>query len=296
LNKEDIYYFNLLKNKVTTVFLKDNNVSNSIDTWKGEEITAFQEDLFIKVKGRVSEKWFYTYFKNTPEKLPRIDMLNLLSNYVGSTNWNTFKSIHIYKDKKIIKNKNLLVFIAVFITSVFLIYKKNKTYQFYFCFVDAIKNESITKTVLDIKVLQENETPLYFKSDSLGCFSYVSKKEVVKFVIQSPYHKTDTIIRSISSNKNTTVKINSDDYALLLDYYANGNVKNREKHKDQLFKMIADDAQIYQLFGDNIGIEVYSKEDFIQLTTMPTTVVKQLKILDKKIENGKIVKLKFVVK
>ena len=296
MDKEDIYYFNVLKKKVTATFLKDNNVSKSINTWKGEEITAFQEDLFVKVKGRVSEKWFYTYFKNTPEKLPRIDMLNLLSNYSGATNWNTFKSLHIYNDKKSIKNRSLWLILVLIITSVFIIYVKNKRHQFYFCFVDAVKNEAITKTVLDIKILQENETPLYFKTDSSGCFRYITKKNSIKFVIQSPYHQTDTIIRSIGSNKNTTVKINSDDYALLLDYYANGNIKNREKHKGQLRKMIADDAQIYQFFGGDIGIEVYTKEDFIQLTTMPTKALKRIAILEKEMIKGKIVKLKFVIK
>ena len=56
----------------------------------------FQEDLFQEVKGKVSEKWFYTYFKNDAPKLPRIDMLNLLSSYVGFENWYAFKSAHIY--------------------------------------------------------------------------------------------------------------------------------------------------------------------------------------------------------
>lgn len=91
MSESDIYYFNLLKKEVASTFLKNYSASKTIKDWKGDEIIAFQEDLFIKVKGRVSEKWFYTYFKNTPEKLPRIDMLNLLSNYIGLENWNALK-------------------------------------------------------------------------------------------------------------------------------------------------------------------------------------------------------------
>jgi len=297
LNKKDIFHFNLLKNKVALTFLKENTAPSPIEKWKGEEIISFQEDLFTKVKGRVSEKWFYTYFKNTSEKLPRIDMLNLLCKYVGFDNWNTFKNIHPYKEKgKSVKNVYAWLAFPFLCILSFIVYRNNETNQFNFCFVDTIKNEAITKTFLDIKVLQENESPLHFKTDSLGCFEYTSKNDYIKFVIQSPYHKTDTIIRYISSNTNTTVKLDTDDYALLLDYYANGNTKNRDKHKSQLDKMIANDAQIYQLFGDNIGIEVYTKEDFIRLTTIPTRVVKQIRVLEKKMENGKIVKLKFVVK
>ena len=59
-----------------------------ISAWKGQWIVDFQEDLLAKVQGRVSEKWFYTYFRKAEvEKLPRIDMLNLLSRYSGYANW-----------------------------------------------------------------------------------------------------------------------------------------------------------------------------------------------------------------
>ena len=59
-----------------------------ISEWKGQWIVDFQEDLLAKVQGRVSEKWFYTYFrKKEVRKLPRIDMLNLLSRYAGYQNW-----------------------------------------------------------------------------------------------------------------------------------------------------------------------------------------------------------------
>lgn len=296
MNKSDLYYFNLLKKAVTATFLKHNNAPSFIEKWKGEEIISFQEDLFKKVKGRVSEKWFYTYFKNTPEKLPRIDMLNLLSGYAGFTNWNTFKNIHQTKPKKNTNYKIFGILLTLLIAiGIFLSIHTNEN-QFHFCFIDSIKNEAITKTYIDIKILQENESPLYYKTDSLGCFQYKSKKDFIKFVAQSPYHKTDTIIRFINSNSNKTVKLHSDDYALLLDYYANGNTRNRESHKTKLRTMIANDAEIYQLFGNDIGIEVYSKEDFIRLTTLPTTSIKRIKILEKKMNSGKIVKLKFIVK
>lgn len=297
MNEEDIYYFNLLKKRVATTFLKENEASIAIENWKGEEIIAFQEDLFFKVKGRVSEKWFYTYFKKTPEKLPRIDMLNLLTRYIGLENWNVFKATQQYKIKKNKAKLNyrlpLIGFLMILIGLFF--YTPSK-HQYQFCFVDTIKNEFIVKTRLDIKVLQKNESPLHFKTDSLGCFKYESENDYITFVVKSPYHKTDTITRYIHSNNNSTVKVASDDYALLLDYYANGNSKDREKHKEQLNSLIDDNAQIYQFFSNDIGIELYTKEDFIRLTTLPTNEVKRIKILEKNMKSNKIVRLKFIIK
>ena len=42
------------------------------------------------MKGSISEKWFYTHIKHEQEKLPRIDVLNLLAEYVGFRNWQAF--------------------------------------------------------------------------------------------------------------------------------------------------------------------------------------------------------------
>lgn len=185
-----------------------------------------------------------------------------------------------------------LVVILIIATSYFL----NQKNTFEFCFIDALKNENITAIPLDIKVLQDNESPIYFKTDSLGCFSFKTKKDIIKFVIQSPYHKTDTIVRSINSSQNQIVKVKPDDYALMLHYYANGNVKDWKKHIKKLQTLIADDAKIYRLFKNNINIEIYSKDEFIRMLTIPTKSLKRTEILEKETQNGKITTLKFIVK
>jgi len=185
LNSLERHLFNLLKAAVETTFLENNKASSSIKDWKGEEIVAFQEDLFNKVKGKVSEKWFYTYIKKSPEKLPRIDVLNLLSDYVGHTNWTTFKSnnrsanISVPKKKGFLKYGALIVFLLI-LTLYYYLTAKN---TFEFCFVDAIKNEIITSIPLDIILLQNNESPIHYKTDSLGCFSFKTKNEVIRFVV-----------------------------------------------------------------------------------------------------------------
>ncbi|MGZ5188253.1 MAG: hypothetical protein ACXWB5_02320 [Kaistella sp.] len=73
---------------------------DEISKWKGIDIIYFQEDLRKKAKGNISEKSFYTYFKNSPvTKLPRIDMLNILSVYAGYVSWYDFKKNHLFTDE-----------------------------------------------------------------------------------------------------------------------------------------------------------------------------------------------------
>ncbi|WP_298340955.1 hypothetical protein [uncultured Algibacter sp.] len=297
MNSEEKHLFNLLKQSVESVFSQNNSISSPIKDWKGEEIVAFQEDLFNKVKGKVSEKWFYTYIKNTPDKLPRIDVLNLLSNYVGSTNWNTFKSNNGLKKRSNKKKRSVSKFwLLTLLPLLIIIYTFSVKNTFEFCFVDEIKNENITSIPLDIMVLQHNESPMHYKTDSLGCFSFKTRNDVIKFVVKSPYHKTDTIVRNINSNNSQIVKVKSDDYALMLNYYANGNISDWKKHIEKLNSLIDKDVKIYRLFRNNIDIELYSKDEFIRMLTIPTKSLKRIEILDKTISNGKIVTLKFIVK
>ena len=297
LNTEDTYYFNLLKQAITRAFLADNSASTSIKDWKGEDITMFQDDLLQKVKTTISEKWFYTYIKNEPTKLPRIDMLNMLSKYVGFDNWHAFKKAQDVGGKKtrpqLSLKKYYWFFAILFIISIvrYALSTKNK---FEFCFIDEDKHETVN-TILDIKILQNNESPIYIKTDSSGCFTYKTKEKVVKFVVQSPYYKTDTITRFIDSHNNSVIKLHTDDYALMLHYYSNGNVKDWQKRKQQLRSLIANDAQIYQIFSHSIDIEMYSKDEFISKLTTPTSSLKKIKIVDKSLKNGKIVKLKFMI-
>lgn len=94
----DLLHFEQLKKDVQAQYLKEHTPSyDDISKWKGIDIIYFQEDLRKKAKGNISEKSFYTYFKNSPvTKLPRIDMLNLLSIYTGYDSWYGFKKQHLF--------------------------------------------------------------------------------------------------------------------------------------------------------------------------------------------------------
>ncbi|MGK0366536.1 MAG: hypothetical protein ACI85O_003610 [Saprospiraceae bacterium] len=103
-----------------------------IQDFKGKEIANFQELLEEKVNSQISEKWFYTHLKPTRnEKLPRMDMLDLLSQFLGFSDWEKFKIEHQIEVevKNIIDTRNDEVYtllskkkIVVFTVAFFVIY------------------------------------------------------------------------------------------------------------------------------------------------------------------------------
>ncbi|MGG5208908.1 hypothetical protein ACQWU4_08150 [Chryseobacterium sp. MIQD13] len=105
----DLLHFEQLKKDVQTEYLKKSTPSHDeISKWKGIDIIYFQEDLRKKAKGNISEKSFYTYFKTSPvTKLPRIDMLNLLSVYAGYESWYDFKKQHLFAGELLSENEDL---------------------------------------------------------------------------------------------------------------------------------------------------------------------------------------------
>lgn len=101
----DLLYFQNLKKAVQEKYLESHSPSyDDISKWRGIDIIYFQEDLRQKAKGNISEKTFYTYFKNNSQgKIPRIDMLNILSVYVGFSSWSEFRMKNpIAVDQKIL--------------------------------------------------------------------------------------------------------------------------------------------------------------------------------------------------
>ncbi|ROI04917.1 hypothetical protein EGH90_09420 [Kaistella haifensis] len=106
----DLLHFEQLKTEVQNQYLADHTPSfDDISKWKGIDIIYFQEDLRKKAKGNISEKSFYTYFKNSPvTKLPRIDMLNILSVYAGYMSWYDFKKNHLFADEILKENEQFI--------------------------------------------------------------------------------------------------------------------------------------------------------------------------------------------
>lgn len=98
----EFLYFLALKRAVQEKYLESHSpFDDDISGWKGTDILYFQEELRQKTKGNISERSFYTYFKNNSEKkIPRIDMLNILSLYTGHKSWSDFKKNNPIDDEK----------------------------------------------------------------------------------------------------------------------------------------------------------------------------------------------------
>ncbi|MCB0400494.1 MAG: hypothetical protein KDD41_00270 [Flavobacteriales bacterium] len=304
MSEQDLKYFELLKQEVAKTLQKSYSVNPDIKNWKGQDITFLQDDLSDKVNGRISEKWFYTHMKSDGGKLPRIDMLNIFSEYTGFQNWNDFKSNHTIEHIKLKpagkkKNRSFLkiivpVIIITITVTAYLMYPRTHTYTF--CFVDANLKAPIKNSPIWIVVLNNDESPLITQCDSSGCFSLQTKHEQIQFVVRSPYYKTDTITRIVHNKalNEEQIQLKTNDYALMIHLYSTSKVTNWRKRRKQLGSMLTDDARIYQLYEDGVtGMELYNKSEFIDKLTTPTKGLKNIEIIETIYTGDKISILRF---
>ena len=348
----DIEIFEILKKSIAERFLEENSAqSTDVSKWKGQEIVVFQEDLFNKTKSTVSEKWFYTYFKSDFKKLPRIDMLNLLSQYCGYKNWAHFlnqKEIEVFgkseqvvepfvlnrpieekKEEKIedirVEEKSIdkqpeeqkvvientsdktetksstkkIALITSLISALLLVgigayfaFFQTKNYQF--CFVDSDR-QALVKNSVEVTILRQGFTPLYLTSKT-GCIDFESKSDTIKMVVATPYHKQDTFSVNLHQYREPEkILLEPDDYKVMLYYYSN-SAKDLKQRIAKLNQMIDDNALIYQVYdNDYFGVEILTKQQYINLVSLPTTSLKNYNLIESDSKNGKIVKLKFKI-
>jgi hypothetical protein len=354
LSDIEFSYFQSLKAAVQEKYLETHSPSyDDISKWKGIDIIYFQEDLRQKAKGNISEKTFYTYFKNNSlEKTPRIDMLNILAIYSGYNSWSEFKkknplavveqpvliesklktetkvpaseainnlqekvtkplvsidnqafdeinqNINFNSEKQNFLKRYLWLGISAFLFAVVLIlvFYDNLFYKKYtYAFTDADRNSSI-KGELDVKIIRENESPILFKVKPNSKFVYETKSKNLKMVISSPFYRTDTVTRDLTSAPSSeNIELKPNDYAIQLYYYSKSIIDFKKK-TSELNKLISDNALIYQVVDSDIyGIETMDKQKYISLVTLPTTSLENLEVIDSQMKNGKIVMIKFKI-
>jgi hypothetical protein len=278
-------------------------INPSIAEWKGQEITDFQEDLRIKVNARLSEKWFYTHMKSGKSSMPRIDMLNILSKYAGYANWDDF----IFQNQAAFPNLVKVeqanrYFILVPVTAViivivlFLFFKLFNTREYRFCFIDADTHEPITNGKTEVLLLMAKESPVNYRCGTDGCFRLRTDQSKIKMVVSSQYYRTDTITRILKKLElNETINLHANDYELMIHYFSMMKVDDWEKRKKLLENMIDDAAMIYQVMSDKEarGMALYNKQEFIDMMTVPSGGLRNLEILESRIQKEKIVVLRF---
>ncbi|MCI5055736.1 MAG: hypothetical protein MRY83_06485 [Flavobacteriales bacterium] len=271
--------------------------SLELKNWTTDDILNLQVDLETKTKERFSEKWFYTHFKGSQNKLPRIDMLNLFSRYVGYQNWNDFTQheshVQVQKQPKR-KIALVLVFMGSLITCSALVFMTRKEERnFSFCFYDIYKNGPIQDR-LDIEVFLEGESPIQLSSDTNGCFSFLTKEESISFEVSSKYYKAKSITRFNSHHQSEIIRLQSNDYALMLDYFTNSKIDDWNKRRVKLQNLISNKADILQMTPDlNAILQIYDKTDFIRKLSIPTKSLKRIKIIEMQYEADQIVFIRF---
>ena len=315
-------YFEKLKQEVALVYRqKDVDAPEDISTWSGKTLEGFQDDLLLKVKSSISTKWFYTHIKSgVEEKLPRVDVLNLLAVYAGYENWEVF--IGKRKEEGIIpkegtkagsKEKNALgqvreilpgkkKMMALFavplvaFTTFWAISASEKSSRYHFCFTDSDTGTPVNREKIDVMILRDKETPLQYSCDSNGCFSLEHKPGLIRFIVKAEYFIPDTISRTLDEKRTEEIiALQPDNYAIMIRIFSNPVDQDREKNRKHLENMLTDDAEIYQVYpGDERGMEMYNKEEFISKLTMPILSLKNIEVISTIYRDKKISALRFI--
>ena len=289
-------------------------INPSIEEWKGQEITDFQEDLRMRVNATISEKWFYTHVKSAHPRIPRIDMLNILSKYSGYANWDDF----VYRNgtsaviaagdvqteatpvRSRISPNRFFIFVPVIVVAVmalfFGLFTILNTREYEFTFTDADTGEQIASPQTEVILLTEGETPVHNLVGTDGRFRLKTSLSRIRMIVKTPYYQVDTIVRMVKKlNTKETITLKADDYALMIHYFSNTRVDDWEKRRQRLEAMIDDNAMISQLMQTKggRGLVLYSKEEFIDLMTVPSGSLKNIEVLGSRHKDGRIIQLRF---
>jgi hypothetical protein len=294
-------YFELLKVKIAKTMQQSHpEIPDAISDWKGQNIIDFQDELHFKQNEHISEKWFYTHMKSTNSKLPRVDILNILSKYVGFRNWDEFKLKNKDSGSEITPDKSNRVFylvpliMLVALLVFYLIISSMYTQEYTFCFYDSDTKEPVKNSIIEITVLSDNESPVNYLCNKDGCFTIKTHERTIRFLVETPYYHTDTVIRTLNKfNRKENIKLKLDDYAVMIHYFSNSNVKDWLKRRENLDQMFSDSVKIFQVLNGTVGMEIYNKWEFINKLTLPTNSLQDIEIIDAKYQGEKITRLRF---
>ncbi len=287
--------FQNLKNNVLLVYKK--HYPYFVGDWKSfssQDIQNLIDLMETQVKQKVSEKWIYTHLKpETNEKLPRKDMLDILSQFVGFSGWDEYA----YKNKVVEvpqlvtkkKQKSLLLWIVgfLFLTGI--------TAFVFFDFIreddsvhslevkDSYTNDKIsTEDIKAVIVNDSAEIPVEIINSELQ----IKTVDSAKVVIKSPFYAEKTIMVK-HDRSHSTIVLEPDDYAMMLKAFMKSDIKDWETRKQQLDKIFADDIEVIVMLKNNLGAEYFNKEEFSEKLIVPSASLKKMKVLEIKNNDDK---------
>ncbi len=285
----EIEAFYELKNSVLEHYLKRYPYFEG--NWKSfssQDIANLIEDVFEKTKSSVSEKWIYTHLKpETNERLPRKDMLDIFSKYVGKSGWDEYKHerSNLKGDATIAhdnvtprNNKKWILVLMLVLVSSFLFWKfksdgdDSKIIQLN----EKYSNDSITSKTTKAFVIEDSvEKEIAIKE------SKIEVKKDAKVTLKSPFYKDKTI--DLGKNpKVETIELQPNDYANILQGFIKSDIKDWQTRKTQLQMILDNNLEVIIMLKNNLGAEYFNKEEFSRKLIIPTPSLKQLKIVELK--------------
>ena len=281
----ELEVFFQLKQNVLEAYRKQHPYfTGSWKTFSSQDIFNLIDAIQLNTKQSVSEKWVYTHLKpEQNEKLPRKDMLDILSQYAGLSGWDEFKFQFLETTVPIeaavnLKSGNIKAFYvigiglmviiaALFLRNAFVPEKKIIELK------DTFTKEKIAPDEVKAFVVEDSvEKAIPIKNGVLE----VNKK--TKVVLKSPFYEGKQI--TISSNPEPqTIELKPDDYGMMLKAFLQSDIKDWEIRKTQLEMILSDNLEVMVMLKDNLGVEYFDKKEFTQQLIVPTPSIKKLRIV-----------------
>jgi len=282
MNPLDVFF--LLKNDVLLTYQKQYPYFEG--TWKtfsSQDIQNLIDLIAVQVKQRVSEKWIYTHLKSeTKDKLPRKDMLDILSQFVGFSGWDEYyfkaKQNNIGAITKPRNNNAKVVFVAgiILLLLVLFSYQMLKKEEMQTIEVkNAFTEKQINGDEVKAVVIENNiESPVEIIDSKIQ----IEAKDSTKIVIKSPYYKEKTII--IHKENTIPITLQPIDYAMMLKGFMKSDIKNWQTRKEQLQMILSNDLEVLIMLKNDLGIEYFNKNEFSEKLIVPSVSLKKMKIID----------------
>lgn len=302
----ELEFFQLLKKKVLVKYQEHYPFfQGNWKTFSSQDIQNLIGLIEVQCKQTISEKWIYTHLKpESNSKIPRKDMLNILSEFVGYSGWDEFtfekKTQTVPSKPSSTSNNSKKVFLVlVLITAIGIIsFISLNRYKSPEAQTIELQNEFTKEKVNseEVKVFQVSDsiqTELKVKEGKVAVANSVDKK--TQLVIQSPFYKSKTITIDPTvpaADPIQKVDLKPDDYAMMLKAFMVSDIKNWQTRKEQLNQILSDNLEVIVMLKGDLGAEFFNKNEFSQMLVVPSASLKKMKIVE--IKNDASTKIQFI--
>jgi hypothetical protein len=282
MNPLDVFF--QLKNDVLLTYQKQYPYfEGNWKTFSSQDIQNLIDLISVQVKQTVSEKWIYTHLKSeTNDKLPRKDMLDILSQFVGYSGWDEYlfkwkqEAVPIVASPK--RNNKVVFsigFIGLFLIGFFSYRYLNREEIQTIEVKNAFTEEQINSDEVKVVVIENNiESPVEIIDSKIQ----ITAKDSAKIVLKSPYYKDKTIV--VNKENTTPISLQPDDYAMMLKGFMKSDIKDWQTRKEQLQKILANDLEVLVMLKNDLGIEYFNKQEFSEKLIVPSVALKRMKVID----------------